>query len=70
MSGKEQIFGKVNYMIMISGIVLILLGLVIMSMDTEEYGFGALGLDYGPITMMIGFVIEFFAIFYKPKTNE
>jgi uncharacterized membrane protein len=60
-------FKKINYLIMISGIALILLGFVIMSLDQETYGFGFLGLTLGPIIVFSGFIIQFVAILYKSK---
>ena len=58
-------FKKINYLIMILGIALILLGFVIMSLDQETYGFGFLGLTLGPIIVFSGFMIQFVAILYK-----
>jgi hypothetical protein len=55
---------------MIIGIVLILGGFVIMSMDSAEFGFGVLGLTVGPLVVMSGFVVEFFAILRKPASTE
>lgn len=63
-------FSKSNYTFMIIGIVLILGGFVIMSMDSAEFGFGALGLTVGPLVVMSGFIIEFFAILRKPSSSE
>jgi len=60
-------FKKINYLIMILGIILILLGFVIMSLDQETYGFGFLGLTLGPIIVFSGFMIQFVAILYKSK---
>jgi hypothetical protein len=37
-----------------------------MSLDSEQHGFGFLGLTLGPIIVMAGFVIEIFAILRKP----
>ena len=51
-------FKKINYLIMISGIAMILLGFVIMSLDQETYGFGFLGLTLGPIIVFLGFMIS------------
>ncbi len=71
MSNKDKLaFGKSNYVIMVAGIATLLIGFVIMSLDTEPYGFGFLGLTLGPIVVMAGFVIEFFAIFHKPKRQQ
>ena len=63
-------FGKLNYILMIAGVVCVALGLVIMTTDTEPYGFGTNGIVTGPIVIMVGFVIEFFAIFVKDKSQK
>ena len=63
-------FKKLNYIIMLVGILLIALGFIIMSNDGEQYGFGFMGITLGPIIVMSGFVVEFFAIFYKPKSDK
>jgi len=68
MSNKEKLaFKKANYILMLAGIGVLILGFFIMTLDKEVYGFGFLGLTLGPIIVMIGFIIEFFAIFYKKK---
>jgi len=63
-------FNKKNYILMIIGLVVILLGFFIMTLDRQEYGFGFLGITLGPIVLMAGFIIEFFAILVKPKKEE
>ncbi|MEP1094170.1 MAG: DUF3098 domain-containing protein [Cyclobacteriaceae bacterium] len=71
MSEKRKLaFNKPNYMIMIAGVLLLAIGFIIMTLDTEPYGFGFLGLTLGPIVVMIGFLMQFVAIMYKPKTNS
>ena len=55
---------------MIAGVAAILIGLFIMTLDTEPYGFGFYGITLGPIVMVIGFIIEFFAIWAKDKSAE
>lgn len=67
MENNNFAFKKANYIIMLVGIFTIIIGFLVMSMDKEPYGFGFLGLTLGPILVMLGFVIEFFAILYKPK---
>ena len=62
-------FGRENYLIMLGGILLLILGFTIMALDSAEFGFGFMGLVLGPIVVMLGFVTEFFAILRKPKTN-
>lgn len=60
-------FKKINYILLLAGIALLVLGYIIMTMETEQYGFGPLGLTVGPIVIISGFIVEFFAILYKPK---
>ena len=55
---------------MLAGIGIILLGFVIVSMESNEYGFGVLGLTVGPIIIFLGFMVQFIAILYKPKQNQ
>ena len=66
---RKLAFSKANYVIMIIGVVVLLLGFIIMTLDSEPYGFGFLGLTLGPVTVMLGFLIQFVAIFYKPKSK-
>lgn len=68
MSNKEKLaFKKSNYILMLIGIGVLVIGFFIMTLDKEDYGFGFLGITLGPIVVMAGFIIEFFAIFYKSK---
>jgi uncharacterized membrane protein len=55
---------------MIIGLVVILLGYFIMTLDKGEYGFGFLGITLGPIVLITGFIIEFFAILVKNKKED
>jgi len=64
---NNLLFGKQNYMIMLAGIALLMLGFVIMMSDKAQYGFGFMGITLGPIVLMTGFIVEFFAIFHKSK---
>lgn len=59
-------FGKKNYQLMLIGVLTLVVGFVIMSMDSEQHGFGFLGLTLGPMIVMAGFIIEIFAILRKP----
>ena len=68
MSNKEKLaFKKANYILMLIGIGILIIGFFIMTLDTEDYGFGFLGITLGPMVVMAGFLVEFFAIFYKRK---
>lgn len=64
---SEMPFGRINYLLMIAGVVVIFLGFIIMSFDKAEFGFGFLGLTLGPIVTMAGFLLEFVAILRKPN---
>ena len=63
-------FTRKNYVILLIGLAVMALGFVLMASDSEPYGFGFLGLTLGPLVLMIGFIIQFVAIFYKDKGNQ
>ena len=67
MENPKMPFNSKNYKLMIIGIIIILTGFVIMSVDDEEYGYGFLGLTLGPLVVLFGFIFQFFAIFHKGK---
>ncbi len=58
-------FSRTNYSLMLIGIVVILIGFFIMSLDKEEFGFGFLGLTLGPLIVIAGFILQFWAILKK-----
>lgn len=60
-------FEKINYLMMIAGVVIITLGFTIMAMEDAKHGFGFLGLTLGPIVTFVGFMFEIVAILYKKK---
>ena len=60
-------FNKSNYILMVIGVTIIFSGFFIMTLDTEDYGYGFLGLTLGPIIVLFGFIFQFFAIFHKGK---
>jgi hypothetical protein len=70
MSKNKLVFEKANYMLMLLGVAVLILGFIVMNMDKEPYGFGQLGITVGPIIVMAGFLIQFFAILHKPKKQE
>ena len=63
-------FTRKNYTLMLIGIAIIFLGFFIMTLDKEAYGFGFLGITLGPMVVVIGFILQFFAIFYKSKQDK
>lgn len=60
-------FGRNNYKWMIIGVVTLVIGFIIMSLEPNPHGFGFLGLTLGPIIVMAGFIIEIYAILQKPQ---
>ena len=60
-------FGKKNYQWMIIGIVVLVTGFTIMSLDSQPHGFGFAGLTLGPVIVMAGFILEIFAILHRPS---
>ena len=60
-------FGRKNYQWMIIGIVTLVAGFTIMSLDQQPHGFGFLGITLGPIIVMAGFIIEIYAIIQPPS---
>lgn len=67
-------FGKENYLFMIIGIVVIIIGNLLMigggSNDPNVFDpeiFNSRRLTIAPIVILTGFVIEIFAIMRKPK---
>ncbi|OJW70039.1 MAG: hypothetical protein BGO68_03115 [Candidatus Amoebophilus sp. 36-38] len=67
---NKMSFGKINYLLLIVGILLIALGYLCMLLDKEPYGFGTVGLTIAPIILVLGFVIELFAIMYRPSARR
>ncbi|MDZ4667005.1 MAG: DUF3098 domain-containing protein [bacterium] len=62
---KDFVFGKENYTLMIAGIVVIIIGFALMAGTEDIFDFRKLTL--APIVVLLGFVIEIFAIMRKPK---
>lgn len=59
-------FGPRNYRLMFLGLAVLAAGFITMTLDTADYGEGFLGITLGPILLVVGFVIEFWAIMAKP----
>ena len=70
MSEQDLAFSKINYYIMIGGLIVLALGFFIMTLDKEPFGFGFLGLTLGPIIVMVGFLIQFVAILYRGNKSK
>ncbi len=57
------VFGKQNYMLMIVGILVIIVGFFLMAGSDDIFNFQKLTL--APILVLVGFVIEIYAIMKK-----
>jgi hypothetical protein len=75
-SDTTLVFGKKNYIIMIAGLLLIAVGYIIMSgggsddpdvFNPEIFSFNRIRL--APLLIIIGFVIQIFAIFTPNKSE-
>jgi len=70
------LFDKTNYTLMIAGVLLILLGFYFMSggksEDVHQFHaeevFSTSRITLAPILVLLGFVVEIFAIMRKPKS--
>jgi len=51
------------------GIALIIVGFVIIGLDSSPHGNGFMGLTLGPIVTLSGFIFQFYAIFAKSEPN-
>lgn len=77
-SPTPLVFDKSNYMLMLLGLGVIILGFFLMAGGKSEdpmvfndeviYSFRRITL--APILIIIGFIIEGYAIFKKPKTGK
>lgn len=63
-------FIRKNYLIMVIGLLTLIVGFIIMSLDSAPHGFGFFGLTLGPIVVITGFAIEIFAILYRPANKN
>ena len=73
-NNKDFAFGKENYVLVLVGLVLISLGLFLMagggSEDPNVFSeeiFSTRRITIAPIVILLGFVVEIFAIMKKPK---
>ena len=67
---EKMPFGKKNYQWMVIGLVTLVIGFIVMSLDNQDYGFGFFGLTLGPIIVMAGFIMEIYAILIPPEVPK
>ena len=69
---QKELFGKLNYQLMIAGVVIIFIGLLLMQFDSkthdDQFGFQATTL--APAVILVGFAVEFFAIMIRRKKAD
>jgi hypothetical protein len=53
--------------ILITGIIIMVIGLFIMTLDKEPFGFGLLGITIGPTIVLIGVFIPIYSLFNFKK---
>jgi hypothetical protein len=76
MNNQAYYFGKKNYIYLIAGVVLIAFGFILMtgggSDDPNVFNdaiFNAQRLVWAPIIVLLGFVVQIFAIMTVPKND-
>jgi len=62
-------FGRRNYRLMFLGLAILAAGFITMTLDSTDYGEGFLGITLGPILLVVGLIIEFFAIMVRPDNS-
>jgi len=74
---KGFVFGKINYMLMIIGLAVIVIGFLLMagggSDDPNRFDPGIFSfrrITMAPVIVLIGFVVEGVAIMYRPKSRK
>jgi hypothetical protein len=74
MSDNHFLFGKKNYILLFTGLAFMMVGFILMtgggSEDPSVYNpelFSSLRIQLAPLLVVIGLVIEVFAILHKPK---
>jgi hypothetical protein len=53
--------------VLITGIIIMIIGFFIMTLDKEPFGFGLLGITIGPIIVLIGVFIPIYSLFNIKK---
>lgn len=78
-SRKQEsfVFSKLNYQLLIAGLVIIFIGFLLMAgggsdnpaiFDKGTFSFRRI--TFGPVVVLIGFVMEGVAIMFRPKSKK
>ncbi len=75
-TGKTFVFNRENYILLLSGLVLIAIGMIMLvgggSDDPDVFSyelFSFTRMTIAPLLILAGLVVEIFAIMKRPKTN-
>jgi len=64
---NELPLGKENYLMMLAGLVVIIIGFVLISGSSDIYNFTKMKI--APNVLLLGFIFEIYAIMKKPKAK-
>lgn len=64
---NQLAFSKQNYILTAATFGILIIGFILMSADSETFGFGFLGITLGPLVLLGGFVFAIFAILFNQK---
>lgn len=74
---ESFVFSRLNYQLLIAGLVVIFIGFLLMagggSDDPAKFDPGIFSfrrITFGPIIVLIGFIIDGVAIMYRPKSKK
>ena len=76
MDKKNLAFGRMNFILLGLGMLIVVIGFILMSGDsstTEAYSpdiFSARRIKVAPIVCLVGFVSMIYAVVHKPKDKE
>lgn len=55
--------------ILVIGILTMFIGFFVMTLDKEPFGFGFLGITFGPLLVLIGVIVPIFSLFSKNSND-
>ena len=61
---------KKRIIFLITGIITMLIGFFVMTLDKSEFGFGFLGITLGTILVLIGIVLPVLSLFNFSKNDK
>lgn len=63
-----MVFGRRNYLLMVAGLCVIVIGFALMRIENEVYGF--ISLYVAPLLILGGYLEIIYAIMARPRTSE